>query len=239
MNNARLARRTSIHSVLILSVLMSFFLYPAPAQAGILSKVLSTLRPALSIAGRIGGAVVGASMASAIVPPLGLIAGGIAGWIAGGVLTDMANSSLPNLAFVGTGIVGAMALGPGALGIVGGFLIGGILGKIAMGLIMKADRQVTGGVLLSPAEPVTIVNTGTDASNTTVTTTQSSGNDVPASYSPVSTSENLQQAETKYQQAYQNYVELTRKNVSAEVIKTAQEMYKRAYEEFQAIKNMR
>jgi len=149
MNTVALSRNKSIHAMLILSIICSFFVMPMPAKAGMLSDIWSTITPVMKIAGRVGGAIAGATMASAFVPPLGMIAGGVAGWLVGGAITDYATGSLCNLAIVAGGAAGALALGPSALGIVGGFLIGGAIGKIAMTLLKWADNSVTGGVLLN------------------------------------------------------------------------------------------
>lgn len=152
MNSIALRRHTSIHVLLILSVVCSFFVMPAPAHAGVLSKVWSFVRPAVKIAGHVGGAIAGATMASAIVPPLGTIVGGVAGWIVGGMVADYGSASLSNLTAVAAGVAGALALGPSAIGIVGGFLLGGLVGKLAFSLLKKADCEVTGGVLLNQAQ---------------------------------------------------------------------------------------
>ncbi len=156
MNTIALGRNKSIHLLLVLSLICSFFVMPMPAKAGILSSVWTALKPVTHIAGRVGGAIMGATMASAIVPPLGTLAGGIVGWLVGGVITDYATASLTNLAVVGAGAAGALALGPGALGVVGGFLLGGVLGKIAIGLLYKADKYVTGGVLFNKAQATSV-----------------------------------------------------------------------------------
>ncbi|HNV70862.1 MAG TPA: hypothetical protein PKO06_14265 [Candidatus Ozemobacteraceae bacterium] len=239
MSALAISRNRPIHLLLIFSMMASFLVLPAPsAKAGMLGSLLSTLRPYLGIAGKIGGAVIGASMCSAFCPPLGMIAGGIAGWIAGGIITGTATASLGNLAAVGCGVVGAMALGPGAIGMIGGFLLGAFLGKTAVGLLQKADRSITGGILLSPAG---VSNSNAFSNSGSVSISANSGSTAAAagsSLTPVnanqttSVTEQLKAAQERYQKAYTDYTTATQvgdTQGAAELHKT----YLSAYQEYQ------
>ncbi|HMM59894.1 MAG TPA: hypothetical protein PKC25_07170 [Candidatus Rifleibacterium sp.] len=144
----RLAKNRQFNMLMIASFVFAILLVPMTAQAGILGSVLNAVRPFAKIAGNIAGAVAGASLGAAFMPPLGMLAGGVAGWIVGGIVTSYATGSLSNLAALGGAALGVMALASfGPVGYVAGALVGGLLGKIAMNLLYKADRTATGGIL--------------------------------------------------------------------------------------------
>ena len=243
MMTLAIRQRKPLNILLILSLVASFFIIPATTvQAGVLSSVLSTMRPILSVAGRIGGAFLGASMGAAFLPPLGMIAGGIVGWIAGGIITDVATGSLSNLAAVGLGVAGAMALGPGALGMAGGFVLGAFLGKIGMGLLKKADNMVTGGILLNKGP-----NNGGAALTPSVSASTPTTTSVPATTSvakpnanqtaPVIVADPIKAAEAKYKAAYQEYLLASQNGDSAKAI-TANKTYQAAYQEYMIMLRM-
>ncbi len=238
MSALTIARQRPIHLLLIVSMIASFLVLPAQtAKAGMLGSLLSTLRPLLGIAGKVGGAVIGASMCSAFCPPLGMIAGGIAGWIAGGIITGTATASLGNLAAVGCGVVGAMALGPGAVGMIGGFLLGAFLGKTAMGLLQKADRSITGGILLAPAG---VSNSGAFSNSGSVSISGNSGSTAAAgaALTPVnanqstSVTEQLKAAQDRYQKAYTDYTTAVQVGDTQNAA-TLHKAYLSAYQEYQ------
>ncbi|MFZ2956782.1 MAG: hypothetical protein WA705_07835 [Candidatus Ozemobacteraceae bacterium] len=232
MNTVTLRMRRSINVMLVLSMVASFFILPVtPVKAGVLSTVWSAIRPLLTIAGRVGGAVAGATLCSAFVPPLGMLAGAIGGWIVGGMITDYASGSLSNLAATAGGVAGAIAMGPGIFGMAGGFLLGGILGKIAYSLIKKVDTKLTGGLIFNrgasgngAALAPTTVSTGV---TTTVTSSQ-------AQTSAVTADKAIQAAQAKYQAAYQAYVSATQGG-DAMNITNAHQNYLKAYSEYQVI----
>ncbi|HOY67982.1 MAG TPA: hypothetical protein PLP29_13925 [Candidatus Ozemobacteraceae bacterium] len=252
MNTIALGRNKSIHVVLILSILCSFFILPTPAKAGVLSKVWSALRPITKVAGHVGGAVAGAMMASAIVPPLGMIAGGVAGWIVGGMIADYGSRSLSNLAGVAAGVAGAIALGPSAIGIAGGFILGGLLGKLAFSLVKKADQAVTGGVVFNKAQsayssansqalaPVTDVSVSSVKSsiNTTINnaTTKVQNTTDTLQDKARATKENLvRAAQEKYEKACRTYQELAEKAEKSELVVKAKKAMDTAKSELQEL----
>ena len=237
MRTLTIARNRPVHLLLILSMLASFFVLPQPAKAGILGSFLSAIRPLAKIAGKVGGAIVGASLCSAFVPPLGLIAGGIAGWIAGGIITSYGTASLANLATLGGAAVGAMALGPGAVGLVGGALLGGFLGRTAMKLLQKGDRLATGGILLKTgsssggaALAPSGVAAGADAPTVSARPEVAVSEGTPVGV----TSEQVQALENDYRAAYQDYISATQGGDAAN-IKKAHESYLKAYNEYKLV----
>lgn len=235
MNTLTLNRYKPIHLCLILSILTSFFIMPATAKAGVLSNVWNALRPVTYLAGRIGGAVAGASLGAAIIPPLGMIVGGVAGWIVGGILTDYASKSLSNLAAVGVGVVGAMALGPSAIGIVGGFLLGGLVGKVAMSLLTKADQKVTGGILFNKAQAVQIGNSGNADIAVNGDVALSATNPDVNIAQTASTNEDVKTAHEVYLKAYQGYTNAVQKAADSKTVMKAKKVYQAAAEKFRKL----
>ena len=231
MTSIVISWRRSLNILLILSIITSFFILPAPAKAGILSSVYCSLGPLLRIAGRIGGAVAGASMASAFCPPVGTIAGAIGGWIVGGMITDYATGSLTNLAMLGCGAAGAMALGPGALGMVGGFLLGAIVGKIGMGILQTVDQKITGGLLMmkgGTAASPTAVSVSSGVTGAVTVSTQA------PTTATVSADQKAKDVQAKYQAAYQNYINATQGG-DAQNITAAHKAYQEAYRDYQNV----
>lgn len=233
MNTIDRRGKSAISLMLMLSLMFSILVVPTPAEAGFLSSFWRGVAPVLQIGGRIGGAIIGATMASAVAPPLGTLVGGIAGWIAGGVITDYATSSLMNLAILAGGIAGAMALGPSLAGIVGGFLIGGILSKVAMTLLHQIDRTATGGLLFSKAGaplPQTGVSTANDLgavrsefSNTAeraASAVKKAGNTV-SSASKKAADTLVREAQEQYERASQAYTNAVQKAERPEIIRQA------------------
>jgi hypothetical protein len=235
--------KRSVSMLMILSIVTSFFVIPTPARAGILGSFLNAMGPLAKIAGKVGGAVVGATLCSAFVPPLGMIAGGLAGWIAGGIITGYGTGSLANLATLGGGIVGAMALGPGAVGLVGGFLLGGFIGRMAMNLLSKADNTFTGGILFKKALSLgssantssTAFSTTTSGSASGLTPTADAGKALaPAELTSTSASDKIQAADAKYQAAYKAYIDATHGS-DAKNIESANKNYLSALQEYKAL----
>lgn len=217
MNSIALRRNKSIHILIILSFVCSIFVMPAPAEAGVLAKVWSFVKPVVKIGGHIGGAVAGATLASAIVPPLGTIVGGVAGWIVGGMIADYGSKSLSNLACVAAGAAGALALGPSAIGVVGGFILGGLVGKLAFSLLKKADNSITGGVVFSQAQSSSSGGGSVSGSSEALTPTasiNSTGNSIKSSINNSvdkvtdKTTETLNKLEDKAKVAKDNLVRL-------------------------------
>lgn len=246
MKVSRKVSRRVVSLFLIFSIIYSFFVFPiTPTYAGILGSFLQAIRPLAIIGGKIAGAVIGASLCAGFVPPLGMIAGGIVGWIAGGIISSYGTASLLNLATLAGGAIGAMALGPGALGMVGGFLIGAFLGRTAMNLLQGADRELTGGILLNKAQStVSKVKNLISGNNAGLTSSQGSSAFTPVTPSlpgggiVVSSDRSTQQipqikeAEARYKTAYQEYVIATQKGDTATAKKAHQE-YLTAYQEYQ------
>jgi hypothetical protein len=138
---------------LVLSLILSVFDAPIAAEAGILGKILSAVKP---YAGTIGNTWRGCGRRGygrmSFLPPVGILAGGIAGYVVGGILANYAAGGLSNIATLGGAALGVMAGASfGPIGYVVGALGGGLLGKIAMSLLYKLDKKTTGGILLSPA----------------------------------------------------------------------------------------
>ncbi|MEW6709521.1 MAG: hypothetical protein AB1403_06815 [Candidatus Riflebacteria bacterium] len=243
----RLSRNKGLNLFLILSILAAIFVVPTTAEAGILGSVLNAVRPFAKFAGKIAGAVAGASLCAAFVPPLGMLAGGIAGWIVGGIVTGYGTGSLSNLATLGGAVAGAMALASfGPIGYVAGALAGGFLGKMAMNLLHKADREATGGILFFNGKS----NSGSSNSGSVITGGPALAPEIPAAYdnviapAPVTentstpasapTSEEIKQADAKYKAAYDAYISATKGN-NAESIKEAHKNYSAAYEEYKKL----
>lgn len=237
MKSITMAWHKQINVLLVLSIIASFFILPAttPAKAGILSTIYCKLGPVLKIAGRIGGAVAGASLAAGFVPPLGMIAGAIGGWIIGGVITDYATGSLTNLAMLGGGVAGAMALGPGVVGTVGGFLLGALVGRIGMGVLRSADKKITGGLLLQKGS----AGAGQSLAPSGVTVTSGvtgavTVNAQTPTTTAVSADQQAKEVQAKYQTAYQNYINATQGG-DAKNINAAHKAYQEAYREYQTV----
>ena len=243
--------RKPVSVLLVLSIVTSFFILPAvPARAGILGSFLNVVLPSASLAGRVGGWVIGASIGAAFFPPLGMIAGGVLGWIAGGIITGYGTGSLANLATIGGGVVGAMVLGPGAVGMVGGFLLGGFLGRMAMNLLQRADGSLTGGILFKKAGTASTSGTsltskikssfggnGSSVSSPAFTNTPStgvSGGGAPGVTVSGDRSTQIQASEAKYKAAYDQYLQATQKGDSGTAV-DAHKVYLNAYQEFQTL----
>lgn len=239
----QLVKNRQFNLFLLASLIFSILIVPATAEAGILGSILNAVRPYAKFAGKIAGAVAGASLCAAFVPPLGMIAGGIAGWIVGGIVTSYGTGSLSNLAALGGAAAGVMALASfGPVGYVAGALIGGFLGKIAMGLLHKADREATGGILfmtggsspattsgvaLSPEVPMALDN----AAPAPVPVTSG----VPASAVTIApTSDEIQAADTAYRNAYQAYISATREGNSQNISATHKD-YLKALEDYKKL----
>jgi len=235
MRTQTLAHNRPVHILLVLSILASFFIMPQPAKAGMLGSFLAKIRPFAKIAGKIGGAVIGASLCSAFIPPLGLIAGGIAGWIAGGIITSYGTSSLTSLATIGGAAVGAMALGPGAIGLIGGALLGGFLGRTAMKLLDKGDQMATGGILFNKGDgsssgvalaPAGLSNEGATTEIPLAAEISSTGVEVQA--------DQVRQVEQNYRAAYQDYISATQGGDAAN-LKKSHETYLKAFNEYKSV----
>lgn len=237
----QLSRNRRFNLLLLVSFVFSILIIPATAHAGILGSVLNAVRPFAKFAGKIAGAVAGASLGAAFLPPLGMLAGGIAGWIVGGIVSGYATGNLTNLAALGGAVAGVMALSSfGPVGYVAGALVGGFLGKMAMRLLHKADREATGGILFmkDPAATTNVTVPG-----------MALAPEIPAAYdgaAAVSVNENISTenvtiaptadairlAEQEYRAAYQLYVNASRegKNVTE-----AHKTYLKAYENYQRL----
>lgn len=237
----KIARNKNISFVLIFSLFIAFFTFPMPAEAGMLGSFLKAVKPYAKTIGKIGGAALGAAFCGAFMPPLGLIAGGIAGWIAGGILTGYSTGSLKNLATIGGVAAGAMAMASfGPIGYVAGGLIGGFLGRKAMGLLQKADNATTGGILLAPEAPK--MPTGDQAAADMTPTaeieipTNSDFAEAPLEIiddpdTVLLSDEQLKAIDQNYKTAYENYVKATRQG-NASNIKEANEEYKAAFDAY-------
>ena len=242
----RLARNKQFSILMIASFVFAILLVPMTAQAGILGSVLNAVRPFAKIAGNIAGAVAGASLGAAFMPPLGMLAGGVAGWIVAGIVTSYATGSLSNLAALGGAALGVMALASfGPVGYVAGALVGGLLGKIAMNLLYKADRTATGGILF--------MNGGSSAGSASTVPGVALAPEIPASYdssaqapAPVTTetvtgpvsisasSEEIAKADSDYRTAYQAYLNATREG-NAQKISEANQAYQAAFENYKKL----
>ncbi|MBF0498519.1 MAG: hypothetical protein HQM09_00165 [Candidatus Riflebacteria bacterium] len=235
MNIMTIRQRRSMNMILVLSIITSFFILPAsPVRAGLLSNVWSSMRPLLSIAGRIGGAVAGASLAAGFCPPVGMIAGAIGGWIVGGMITDFASGSLTNLATLAGAAAGAMALGPSVLGMAGGFLLGGFLGKTAFGLIRSLDCKLTGGRLFDRGAKSSGTALTPSAASSVTTTNVMPVTSNQSKTPVVSADQAIRDAQAKYQQAYQAYISATQGGDAAN-ISSANSAYLKAYAEYKVI----
>ncbi len=236
----RLTKSRGFNLLLVFSVLAAIFLVPATAEAGILGSVLKAVRPFAKFAGKIAGAVAGAALCSAFVPPLGMLAGAVGGWIVGGIVSGYGTGSLRNLAALGGAAAGAMALASfGPIGYVAGALAGGFLGKMAMNLLHKADREATGGILFF-----------TDSKNKIVPAGPALAPEIPIAYdnavapAPVTDSitspsgaaglEEIRAANAKYQAAYEAYVSATKAN-NAKELEKAHKNYISAYENYKRL----
>lgn len=239
----KLARNRQFNLLLVASFIFAILIIPATAEAGILGSILNAARPYAKVLGKIGGAVAGASLCAGFVPPLGMIAGGIAGWIVGDIITGYATGSLSNLATLGGAAAGVMALASfGPVGYVAGALIGGFLGKTAMSLLHKADREATGGILfmtggsapatgsgvaLSPEVPVSLENAAPIPAPVT-----SSVKEAPVTITP--TADEIRTADTAYRNAYQAYISATRQGNSQNINET-HKAYLKALEDYRAL----
>lgn len=230
---------------LVLSMILSVFAAPITAEAGILGKILSAVKPYAGTLGNLGGAVAGAVMGASFLPPVGILAGGIAGYVVGGILANYAAGGLSNIATLGGAALGVMAGASfGPIGYVVGALGGGLLGKIAMSLLYKLDKKTTGGILLSPAvdssgEPILVGSTSQT----------SAVGDIPAA-APISdvsgadelkvteelnaSANDISQADAEYQEAYRGYIVAVRTG-STETIKEAHEKYKNAFNRYKKL----
>lgn len=238
----RLRRNKGLNLFLVLSILAAIFAVPATSEAGILGSVLNAVRPFAKFAGKIAGAVAGASLCAGFVPPLGMLAGGVAGWIIGGIVTGYGTGSLSNLATLGGAAAGAMALASfGPIGYVAGALAGGFLGKMAMNLLHKADREATGGILFfnNKGSSGNVVTGGpalapeipTSYENVTAPAPVTENTSAP-SFAP--SSEEIRQADARYQAAYDAYVSATKANNAAEIAESHKK-YMAAYEEYKKL----
>lgn len=239
----RLSRNRKFNLFIVFTMVVTLFGVPATAEAGILGKTLQAIRPFASVAGKVAGAVAGATLCAGFVPPLGMLAGAVGGWIVGGIVTNYATGSLGKLASIGGAAVGVVALSSfGPVGYVGGALVGGWLGKTAMGLLQKTDRKATGGILFmtgnqqpaaAPAGPVALspeIPASFDQAPSQVTSAVE-----PTATSQIEpTSEDLRNADAEYQRAYQAYVTATREG-SSENIAEAHKAYLKAFESYKAL----
>ncbi len=238
-------QRTSISLMLVASLLFGLVVVPATTvNAGILSNFMSSTRPLLVLAGKVGGAIAGASLCGAFCPPLGMLAGGVLGWIAGGIITGYATGSLANLATVGGAAAGAMALGPGIMGVVGGALLGGALGRMAMNLLYKVDSKMTGGVLFAKTSAIVSkwtgsANRGTFSNNATMAPMPSGSSSMAGiamdrGGSTTSFNSLLTAAQQKYQAAYNSYTVAAQKGDQQQTAASLK-AYQEAYQEYQTL----
>jgi len=238
----QLVKNRQFNLFLLASFIFAILIVPATAEAGILGSILNAARPYAKVIGKIAGAVAGASLCAGFVPPLGMIAGGIAGWIVGGIVTGYATGSLSNLAALGGAAAGVMALSSfGPVGYVAGALIGGFLGKTAMALLHKADREATGGILfmkgdsspattsgvaLSPEVPVSLDN----AAPAPMPVTSS----VNGAVTIAPSTEEIRKADAAYRSAYQAYITATRESNSQNINET-HKAYLKALEDYKKL----
>lgn len=236
----RLNRSRGFNLLLVFAMLVATFAIPATAEAGILGSVLNAVKPFAKFAGKIAGAAAGAALCAGFVPPLGMLAGGVAGWIVGGIVTGYGTKNLSSLATLGGAAAGVMALASfGPIGYIGGALVGGFLGKMAMNLLHKADRTATGGILF--------FNGGAKKSSGSSVALSP---ELPASFdkviapAPVTenaptpdaapTSEQIREADAKYKAAYNAYIGATKGNNGQE-LSEAHKNYTAAYEEYKKL----
>ncbi len=237
----KLSRNRSIAFLLIFSLFFTLFT-PMTANAGVLGSLLSFIKPHANILGKIGGAIAGASLGSAFCPPLGTIAGGIIGYVVGGTIADYAAGGLSNcatLAGAAAGYVAMSSMGP--VGMIAGVFLGGLVGKVAYSLIKKIDNKVTGGIVFAPEVSEESAKIG-DTSNTRVVVTD---NTIPATYdgnnkasqptSASNTNISVQEAQEKYQAAYQNYATAVRDGANSTEINKAYKEYQEAYETYRKV----
>ncbi|HNX75031.1 MAG TPA: hypothetical protein PLM07_07560 [Candidatus Rifleibacterium sp.] len=241
----QLVKNRQFNILIIASLMFSIFLVPMPAQAGILGSVLNAVRPFANFAGNIAGAVAGASLGAAFMPPLGILAGGVAGWIVGGIVTRYATGSLGSLATVAGAAVGVAACASfGPIGYVAGALAGGMLGRMAMKLLDKADNNMTGGILfnkggssaapsttgvaLSPEIPASYNGTAQPVANGAVSGASAGQINISAS------ADEIAKADNAYQKAYDNYLSATREG-NAEKINTANKAYQEAFNNYRKL----
>lgn len=236
----RLSRSRQFNLFLLTSFIFTILIIPGTAHAGILGKVLNTVRPFAKFAGKVAGAVAGAGLCAAFMPPLGMLAGGIAGWIVGGIVTSYATGSLSNLAALGGATLGVMAMSSmGPVGYVAGALIGGFLGKVAMSLLYKADREATGGILFMNSPAATGGSAPGVALSPEIPMAYDSAVAAPVTENIVTdkvniapTSEEIRQADQAYKTAYQLYLNASREGKMTEEIKKT---YSEAFEKYKAI----
>ena len=226
---------------LVLSLILSVFAAPIAAEAGILGKILSAVKPYAGTIGNLGGAVAGAVMGASFLPPVGILAGGIAGYVVGGILANYAAGGLSNIATLGGAALGVMAGASfGPIGYVVGALGGGLLGKIAMVYCTNLIKT-TGGILLSPAvdssgEPILVGSTSqTSAVGDIPAAAPISGADELKVTEELNASANdISQADAEYQEAYRGYIVAVRTG-STETIKEAHEKYKNAFNRYKKL----
>ncbi len=238
----RLSRSRQFNLLLLASFLFAILIIPSTAHAGILGKVLNSVRPFAKFAGKIAGAVAGAGLCAGFLPPLGMIAGGVAGWIVGGIVTSYATGSLSNLAALGGAAAGVMALASfGPVGYVAGALAGGFLGKMAMSLLYKADREATGGILFMTDKPATAGGGSAPGvalapeipmayDSSAVIPVTSSVENKPVTIAP--SSEEIRKADQEYRNAYQLYITATREGKNAA---EAHKAYSEAYDNYKKL----
>lgn len=240
----QLKRNRQFNLLLIALFMFTILITPMTAHAGILGSVLNAVRPFAKIAGNIAGAVAGASLGAAFMPPLGMLAGGVAGWIVGGIVTSYATGSLSNLAALGGATLGVMAMASfGPVGYVAGALMGGLLGKIAMNLLYKADCKATGGILFMTGDSQPA------ASNNSVQGVALSP-EIPMAYdkaaqAPVTsetvstataapTTAEISKADSEYRTAYQAYITATREGGS-QAVSEANKTYQAAFDKYKKL----
>jgi hypothetical protein len=226
--------------MLALSVLAAIFVVPATAEAGILGSILSAVKPYAKVLGKIGGAVAGAALCAGFVPPLGMIAGGIGGWIVGGIITGYGTRNLTSLATLGGAAAGAMALASfGPIGYVAGALAGGFLGRTAMKLLHQADNSTTGGILFFTGDNNKIQTGGPALApeipvaydSATIPVTEGTSGQAPE-IAP--TTDEIREADAKYQAAYDAYISAT-KSSNAKELEKAHQNYISAYEDYKRL----
>ncbi|MBU1108800.1 MAG: hypothetical protein KKB51_19140 [Candidatus Riflebacteria bacterium] len=239
----RLVRNRQFNLLLVASFVFAILIVPATAEAGILGSVLNTVRPFAKVAGSIAGAVAGASLCAAFVPPLGMLAGAVGGWIIGGIVTSYATGSLTNLATVGGAAAGMAALATfGPIGFVAGALLGGLLGKVAMGLLHKGDNAATGGILFMTGDSASTAGSTSGVAlapevpmsleSTAPVPVTSSVADAPVTIAP--TTEEINNADAAYRNAYQAYIGATREG-NSQSISEAHKSYLQALEDYKKL----
>lgn len=229
------SRRLNIY--ILFSFLFAVLFVPVTAEAGILGNVLSAIRPYAKITGQIGGALAGAVLCSAFCPPLGSLAGAVVGWMVGGILANYATCSLTSMMTVAGAAVGMISMATfGPIGYIGGALLGGLIGRVAMGLLYRGDGAATGGILFSSGAPVSL---GANALAPEVSANRMS---IPPSAVSVSgnvaksslSTADMTKADAAYRSAYEAYVSATREGDSAKINITHKD-YLKALENYRKI----